>query len=300
MPSSAAAVDDSSDDPPVAHLDHPIGARPRPAPSGSRPRPCCRGRLRSSASASSTICSLCASSSPVGSSASTSGARRANAAAIATRCCSPPDSAPARCARAGREPERGQRASAARSRDSVLPGQAQRRGRRSPAPRARARGCRSGTRSRPPAPGRRPARPRPGGCSELLTDAHLARGRLVERAGEREHRALAAARRPEHRHQLAGLDPQLEAPQRDGLDRPRAEDLEHVVASAAPASSAPRRSLGLAPEAASARGVWPGGRRRRSPPPEAPDHHPVRVDVVDARGRAEIDGRDTRPVVHSA
>src|SRR5262249_8326209 len=55
-------------------------------------------------SARSTACSFRASSSAVGSPASTSRASRAAAEAIATRCCSPPESDPARCVARGRSP----------------------------------------------------------------------------------------------------------------------------------------------------------------------------------------------------
>src|SRR5437879_3890240 len=60
--------------------------------------------------------------------------------------------------------------------------------------------------------------------------ADLTRGRLVEPRGEREEGALAAAGRPEHSDELGALDSQVEAAQRDGLDRAGAIDLEDVEA----------------------------------------------------------------------
>ena len=60
-------------------------------------------------------------------------------------------------------------------------------------------------------------------------DPHLAGRWLIERGRQREHRALAAAGGAQHRGQLAALDSQIQSPQRHGLDRPRAEDLEDVI-----------------------------------------------------------------------
>ena len=57
----------------------------------------------------------------------------------------------------------------------------------------------------------------------------VARGRLVEACGEVHRRALARARRPEERDELARLDAQVEAAECDGLCRPGAEDLEDIA-----------------------------------------------------------------------
>ena len=74
------------------------GPQPRQRAPSASPRPRWRrDSSRSRRSASSTMRSLRSSSSAVGSSASKSGASRAAAAAIATRCCSPPERLPARC-----------------------------------------------------------------------------------------------------------------------------------------------------------------------------------------------------------
>ena len=66
-------------------------------------------------------------------------------------------------------------------------------------------------------------------AERLAEGAHLTRRRLVEAGGQREQGALAAARRAEDGDELARLDPQVETAQRDRLDRPGAEDPEHVV-----------------------------------------------------------------------
>src|SRR4051794_10674106 len=60
--------------------------------------------------------------------------------------------------------------------------------------------------------------------------SHLAGRWLVEAGRERHQRRLAAARRPEYGHHLVALDAQVEAAQRDRLDRPGAVDLEDVEA----------------------------------------------------------------------
>ena len=182
---------------------------------------------RNSRSESSTRRSLAASSSPVGSSASTSGGRRAAAAAIATRCCSPPDSAPARVSSARPETKRLERVVRRRGWVAV---------------------SRELERDHHVAPGAE-RRPQVGALQDerdatgtepgaivlaqqgkgLTVRPDLAGRRSVEGRREREHRALAAARGAEHRDQLAPLHREFEASERDGLDRPGAEDLEHVV-----------------------------------------------------------------------
>ena len=81
------------------------------------------------------------------------------------------------------------------------------------------------------------------------TMLHLAGGGAVEPGRKVEHRALARAGRPEDRHQLSWLDPEVEAAQRDGLGRPGAVDPEDV----AQLECSPRDlfpELGLAVEAA--------------------------------------------------
>ena len=99
------------DDPPIQDVDDPVGAA---ATSGSWvtitmvwPRSC-RARSRSSTSAADSL-----SSAPVGSSASSRSGWLATARAIATRCCSPPDSVP------GRFRSRPVRPSASRSSSAV-------------------------------------------------------------------------------------------------------------------------------------------------------------------------------------
>ena len=56
-----------------------------------------------------------------------------------------------------------------------------------------------------------------------LTGAHLPGRGLIERRRQRQHRALATPRGAEHRDQLASLHPQLQAPQRDRLNRAGAD-----------------------------------------------------------------------------
>ena len=182
---------------------------------------------RSRVSASSTICSLRASSSPVGSSASTSGA----AAGVRRR-----DRHPLLLAagqRAGSVPR--PRAKAERSERVVRSATGSSR----PASRSAGGDVLPRRQRRPQvvaleherylarAVGRELVVVEP--LERALADPHLARRRLVERRRQRQHRALAAPGRPEHGDQLAALHAQLEAPQRDRLDRPRAVDLEHVV-----------------------------------------------------------------------
>ena len=58
---------------------------------------------------------------------------------------------------------------------------------------------------------------------------NLAGRGLVQPGGEVQRRALPRSRGAEQRDQLAGVDPKVEAAQRDGLRRPRPIDLEHVV-----------------------------------------------------------------------
>ena len=127
--------------------------------------------------------------------------------------------------------------------------------RRSRAPTARATGCRSGTRARPRERDSAASSSIVEALQRALADAHLAGRWLVERGREREHGALAAARGSEHGDELATLDAQLEPAQRHGLDRSRAEDLEHVVEAAAPATRAAARR---------ARARATGSRRRRA------------------------------------
>src|SRR5205085_12191540 len=57
----------------------------------------------------------------------------------------------------------------------------------------------------------------------------VTRGRLVERGGEREQGALAAAGWAEDRHELAHVHLEAHPAQGDRLDGPRVEDLEHIV-----------------------------------------------------------------------
>ena len=97
-----------------------------------------------------------------------------------------------------------------------------------------------------------------------------------------EHRALARADGPRTATSSPRLDPQVEAAQRHRLGRARAEDLEDVV-------ELERAAGDLVPALARARG------RGSLPPPEALDHQPVGVDVVDALRRAEIDDRAACP-----
>ena len=88
-----------------------------------RPRSACISR--SSACSASAVCS---SRSPVGSSASSSAGCITSARAIATRCCSPPDSIPGRCVRRSRRPTRSSsaRRPAGRARPPATPRDAQR------------------------------------------------------------------------------------------------------------------------------------------------------------------------------
>ena len=63
----------------------------------------------------------------------------------------------------------------------------------------------------------------------VLAGADFTGRGLVERRRQRQHRALAAAGGAEHGDQLATLDAELQAAQRNGLDRARPKDLENVV-----------------------------------------------------------------------
>ena len=96
---------------------------------------------------------------------------------------------------------------------------------------------------------------RPVGGELLLTEprqraaerADLTRRGLVEAGRQVERRALARARWPEDRHQLARLDAKLEPAQRHCLGGAGAVDLEHVVELERPEGDL--RAFRLAPEA---------------------------------------------------
>ena len=59
--------------------------------------------------------------------------------------------------------------------------------------------------------------------------AHLTRRGAIESGGEVEHRALARPGRPEHSHELAGLDAEIESPESDGLVGALTVDPKDVV-----------------------------------------------------------------------
>ena len=193
----------SCDDASVAHLDHPVGRRATRARVGHDDDGAPERVAQLAAARRARSCSLAASSSPVGSSASTSGASRADAAAIATRCCSPPDSAPARWSPRDRArmprahhlpPEAGSR----------CPGEPQAESIRSRAPLSAGHRLSLWKHERDVA-GSEPARarPRPAAASGWPpTRTSPAEGSSSAAASD-EHRALAAAGGAEHRHQLA-------------------------------------------------------------------------------------------------
>ena len=60
-------------------------------------------------------------------------------------------------------------------------------------------------------------------------DEHLARGRLLEAAGDGEQRALARAARSHDRHQLAAVDRQVDVAERVDTSAPVAVDLRHLA-----------------------------------------------------------------------
>ena len=119
-------------------------------------------------------------------------------------------------------------------------------------------------------------------CAERPAErAHLPRGRRRRAPPRGAGTCSSRARRSEDGDELAALDPKVEAAKRDRLDRAGAVELEDVDA----LQGGP---LDL--------GGWPRARGRgSSAPPEALDHQPVRVDVVDALRRAEVDDRSACP-----
>ena len=106
-------------------------------------------------------------------------------------------------------------------------------------------------------------------CERAAEDAHLAGRRLVEPGGEVERRALARARRPEDARRARRGSTRR--------SRPRSATVsagpERKILKTSWNSSAPN-AISLADARARGRGS--------SPPPEALDHQPVGVDVVDA------------------
>ena len=213
---------------------------------------------------------------PVGSSASTSGASRAAAAAIATRCCSPPERTDGRCARAGEaEAWRAPRplaGSASSSRASFSETTTFSRAVRSPhrLPLWRTSGDRA-------SPGRRRA---PAPSYGRAVGRRLALLPRTRRRAPPQGAGTCSSPSP------SGPRTATNSPRSTRRSRPRSAtvstgagvvELEDVDATRARASrSRLAARLGLAVEA-------------RSTPPEALDHQPVRVDVVDALRRAEVD-----------
>ena len=134
---------------------------------------------------------------------------------------------------------------------------------------------RSGRRSRPRGRGSARARARP--AARVTSRRREPRRRTAGRARRRDAgRALARAGRAEQRDDLARLDAQVETAQRDGLDRPRAEDRKTSWNSSAPRRRC-ARGVRLAVEAPTSSGSSrsSAGRHRHCRP----------------RGRAEIDDR---------
>ena len=79
-----------------------------------------------------------------------------------------------------------------------------------------------------PASHPRPIRARDGREVDAV-DEHLAAGRLLEAAGDRQQRALARAARPHDGDQLAPLDRQVDVAQRAYLGRAGAVDLRYLA-----------------------------------------------------------------------
>ena len=71
-------------------------------------------------------------------------------------------------------------------------------------------------------------RARDGGEVDAV-DEHLAAGRLLEAAGDRQERALAGAARPHDGDQLAALDREIDVAERLHLGRPGAVDLRYLA-----------------------------------------------------------------------
>src|SRR5262249_22546206 len=78
---------------------------------------------------------------------------------------------------------------------------------------------------------------------------HLSGRRLVEAGGELEGRALSGTGRPEECNELALVDPQVEAAERDSLGGPGPVDPEHVVEFESAQARFGALGLGIAVEA---------------------------------------------------
>ena len=145
---------------------------------------------------------------PVGSSARISAGSVTIARATATRCCWPPDSSVGSCVEAVAEAEPLERglAPARRASRARRPGRGAA-SRRCRAPTSAAAGCTTGRRTRWSGCAAGPARRRRAVLDRRAGEPVLAGGRPVQAAEDVHHRALAGARRPDDRDELAGHAP---------------------------------------------------------------------------------------------
>ena len=228
-------------------------ARRRPG-RGSRSRPSCRARgSRCAGTRARRATSRCPAR-PWARRRTARCGEFASPAAIATRCCSPPDISPGRRSAQYADPEhrRAARRSAASRSRAGAPGEHRAGRRRSPRPSGTARGCGRSAATRSPTIERRystrcravivmrshdPTRTRPA-VGTSRPGEHGQQGRLARAGGA------------DDRHQLAGLDEQVQALQRLHLDRPRTGRCARASRTRSARAHRSRRcALGRAPRA---------------------------------------------------
>ena len=220
---------------------------------------------------------------PVGSSASSTRGPLASARAIATRCCSPPESCEGRCEARGREPD----AVEQRARAAVALGGREARGASAASTfcAAVSVGIRLNCWKTNPSVSRRSAAssPSPIRARSWPSNSTRAARRAVERAEQLQQRRLARARRAGDDDELAGADLEVDAV--DGRDLRR--------------SCGGRRAGSRAGSCRAPQSMWrraSAGRRRaaRRPPTAPATSPPSSARPIGERDQAEVDGRVER------